>query len=123
MNIFGYNVSLLSILIVAILAAAVIIFGPKVLKEGFSSSEKTLVLYFAPWCGHCKKLKPEWEKLEKSGIKGVTISKVNSDEEESKTKEAGVDSYPTIILYNKGEKQVYSGPRNADAIAKWAESA
>jgi protein disulfide-isomerase-like protein len=119
MKIFGYDVGVTPLLLalVAIIAVAI---AAKYLKEGFDASEKNLVLYFAPWCGHCKTLKPEWEKLSKAGIKGVTISEVNADDEKEKAKEAGVDGFPTIILYNKGEQKVYSGARTAEAISKWA---
>ena len=121
MQIFGYKVVLTPVLL-ALIAVVALAITAKYLKEGFDASEKNLVLYFAPWCGHCKALKPEWEKLEKQGVKGLTISKVNADEEGDKVKEAGVDGFPTIILYNKGKSSVYSGARTADAIAKWAES-
>jgi protein disulfide-isomerase-like protein len=119
MKIFGYDVAFTPLLLalVAIIAVAI---AAKYLKEGFDASEKNLVLYFAPWCGHCKTLKPEWEKLSNAGIKGVTISKINADEDNDKVKEAGVDGFPTIILYNKGKKTVYSGARTAEAISKWA---
>jgi protein disulfide-isomerase-like protein len=115
---FGVKVSLSPALLVLIALVALAV-SMKFLKEGFESEGKTLVLYFAPWCGHCKALKPEWEKLEKTGIKGVTIRKVNADEEKEEAKEAGVEGYPTIIFYNNGEKKVYSGARTADEISKW----
>jgi protein disulfide-isomerase-like protein len=121
MNILGIKVKLTPALMVLVALVAVAI-ASKYLKEGFDAAGKTLVLYFAPWCGHCKALKPEWEKLEKAGVTGVTIRKVNADEDKEEVKEAGVEGYPTIILYNNGKKQVYSGPRNATDIAKWAET-
>jgi protein disulfide-isomerase-like protein len=119
MNILGIKVTLTPALMVLIALVAVAV-AAKYLKEGFDAAGKTLVLYFAPWCGHCKALKPEWEKLEQTGVKGVTIRKVNADENKEEATEAGVEGYPTIILYNNGKKQVYSGPRNANDIAKWA---
>ena len=119
MKIFGYDVGVTPLLL-GLIAVVALAIAAKYLKEGFDASEKNLVLYYAPWCGHCKALKPEWAKLEQEGIKGVTISKVNADEEKEKVKEAGVDGFPTIILYNKGKSTVYSGARTAEAISKWA---
>ncbi len=119
LTIFGLKVKATPALMVLIALVAVAI-ASKYLKEGFEAVGKTLVLYFAPWCGHCKALKPEWEKLEKTGVKGVTIRKVNADESPEEIKEAGVDGFPTIIFYNNGKKQLYSGERTAEAISKWA---
>jgi protein disulfide-isomerase-like protein len=120
MKIFGYSVTFTPLL-TALIAVVALAIAAKYLKEGFDAKGKHLVLYYAPWCGHCKALKPEWEKLEKAGVKGVTVSKVNSDEESDKVKEAGVDGFPTIIFYNDGVKSVYTGARTADAITAWAQ--
>lgn len=120
MKIFGYSLTFTPLL-TALIAVVALAIAAKFLKEGFEAKGKHLVLYFAPWCGHCKALKPEWEKLEKSGVKGVTVSKVNSDDEPDKVKEAGVDGFPTIIFYNDGVKSVYTGARTADAITAWAQ--
>ena len=115
----AFKIKLSPVLMVLIALVAVAIVS-KLLKEPFDASGKNLVLYFAPWCGHCKALKPEWEKLEKMGVKGVTIRKVNADEQQDEARDAGVEGFPTIILFNDGQKKVYSGARTADAIAKWA---
>jgi protein disulfide-isomerase-like protein len=120
MQIFGYEIVFTPMLSVLIAVIAIAI-ASKFLKEGFEAKGKHLVLYFAPWCGHCKVLKPEWEMLETAGVKGVTVSKVDADEEPNKIKEAGVDGFPTIIFYNNGEKSVYSGERTASAITAWAQ--
>jgi protein disulfide-isomerase-like protein len=129
MSLFGLKINapritpvlmvLVAIGAVALAIGAVALWSEKYQKDGFDAAGKTLVLYFAPWCGHCKALKPEWEKLEAAGIKGVSIRKVNAEEEKDEAREAGVEGYPTIIYYNNGKKQVYSGARTADAISAW----
>jgi thiol-disulfide isomerase/thioredoxin len=65
-----------------------------------------LTLYYAPWCPHCKKMMPEWEKLEKDHHgksfmgKILNIFKVNSDEEPEKIKAADppIQGFPDVRL-------------------------
>lgn len=100
------------------------------LQEGFSvgvgDKQKTIVLYYAPWCGHCKRLMPEWKQLEKiyENHPDVEVKKVNCDDEPDKAKAEGVRGFPTIILYNKnGDKTVYRDKRTAASIKDFVDRA
>ncbi|XP_058189942.1 protein disulfide-isomerase like 2-1-like [Rhododendron vialii] len=85
-----------------------------------------LVEFYAPWCGHCKKLAPEYEKLGTSfkKAKSVVIGKVDCDEHKSLCSKYGVSGYPTIQWFPKGslEPKKYEGPRNAEALAEFVNS-
>ena len=88
----------------------------------------TIVLFHADWCGHCKKLMPEWIKFEKAyhGKKGVNVLKIESDEDKSIMKLHGINGYPTIKycprgIYNKDGSIDYSGPRNYMGLAEFHE--
>ncbi|KAF7126390.1 hypothetical protein RHSIM_Rhsim11G0094000 [Rhododendron simsii] len=85
-----------------------------------------LVEFYAPWCGHCKKLAPEYEKLGTSfkKAKSVVIGKVDCDEHKSLCSKYGVSGYPTIQWFPKGslEPKKYDGPRNAEALAEFVNS-
>ncbi|KAL8155458.1 hypothetical protein AgCh_000739 [Apium graveolens] len=85
-----------------------------------------LVEFYAPWCGHCKKLAPEYEKLAASfkKAKSVLIAKVDCDEHKGVCGKYGVSGYPTIKWFPKGslEPKKYEGPRTAEALAEFVNS-
>ncbi|OMO63954.1 Thioredoxin [Corchorus capsularis] len=85
-----------------------------------------LVEFYAPWCGHCKKLAPEYEKLGASfkKAKSVLIGKVDCDEHKSVCSKYGVQGYPTIQWFPKGslEPKKYEGPRTAESLAEFVNT-
>lgn len=85
-----------------------------------------LVEFFAPWCGHCKKLAPEYEKLGSSfkKAKSVLIGKVDCDSHKDLCSKYGVTGYPTIQWFPKGslEAKKYEGQRTAEALAEFVNS-
>jgi len=84
-----------------------------------------LVEFYAPWCGHCKKLKPEWAKAAtalKASSPDVLIAKVDATVEGDLGKKYGVQGYPTIKWFVDGEFVAdYSAGREADDIVKWVQ--
>ena len=62
--------------------------------------EKVLVDFYANWCGPCKMLAPELEKISND----IKVVKVNVDEYQELAREYGVMSIPCIILFDKKEE-------------------
>ena len=62
--------------------------------EEQTQGKKSLVAFKAPWCGHCKKLKPDWDKLSESV--DVLIGEVDCTKEQKLCQQHGVQGYPTI---------------------------
>lgn len=62
--------------------------------------EKVLVDFYANWCGPCKMIAPELEKVESS----INVVKVDVDKFESIAREYGVMSIPTLILFENSKE-------------------
>ena len=86
------------------------------------SADLWLVEFYAPWCGHCKNLKPEWEQAA-TKLKGkVHVGAVDCTSHESLCGQFGVQGFPTIKFFGsqKQEPEDYSGGRDAASIVAFA---
>ncbi|XP_017858935.1 PREDICTED: probable protein disulfide-isomerase A6 [Drosophila arizonae] len=94
-------------------------------KLVLNSDDIWLVEFFAPWCGHCKNLAPEWAKAAKE-LKGkVKLGALDATAHQSKAAEYNVRGYPTIKFFPAGSKRAsdaeeYNGGRTASDIISWA---
>ena len=83
-----------------------------------------LVMFYAPWCGHCKKLAPIWDELGEKykGMKGadVVIAKLDATANDIPTPKIKVTGFPTLVWVTKsGETNVYSGGRELADLTKF----
>lgn len=90
------------------------------------SSDHWMVEFYAPWCGHCKNLAPEWETAAKD-LKGkVKFGAVDATAHNTLASTYGVKGYPSIKLFpagkNKGKAIDYNGARESPAIKEYALS-
>ncbi|XP_034940753.1 thioredoxin domain-containing protein 5 homolog [Chelonus insularis] len=81
----------------------------------------TFIKFFAPWCGHCKRLAPTWEELGKKFIDNPDVHIVKVDCTLSSNKqlcdEQEVDGFPTLFLYRNGKKIAeYNGSRSLENL-------
>lgn len=87
------------------------------------SEDHWLVEFFAPWCGHCKNLAPEWEQAAKQLKGSVKLGAVDATVHSQLAQTYGVQGYPTIKIFPAGKKGAakdYNGPREASGIVEEA---
>lgn len=82
----------------------------------------SFVKFFAPWCGHCKRLSPIWNTLrqEFKNRNGVNIFKVDCNSNVNKVlcNSEQIESFPTLNLYKDGIKiSEYSGSRSVEDLS------
>ena len=64
----------------------------------------TLVDFNAPWCAPCRSQDPIISELRKSYSGRAVVAKVNIDKNQSVAFELGIQSIPTIIIFNDGQE-------------------
>ena len=87
--------------------------------EVLDSAKPVVVDFWAPWCGPCRMVAPELEKLAGKVGDGVSFVKVNVDEARDVAIKYGIMSIPTIAKFEGGTlvTQVV-GARGADALGR-----
>ncbi|EPY75602.1 protein disulfide-isomerase A6 [Camelus ferus] len=94
-------------------------------KNVLDSEDVWMVEFYAPWCGHCKNLEPEWAAAAtevKEQTKGkVKLAAVDATVNQVLASRYGIRGFPTIKIFQKGESPVdYDGGRTRSDIVSRA---
>jgi len=100
-----------------------VLVGSSFARMAFNKEHDVFVEFYAPWCGHCKKLAPEWDKLGDafSAKKDVVIAKLDATENDTPEE---VEGFPTLVLYPKDCDSIscgvpYKGSRVLNELISW----
>uniref|UniRef100_A0A8C5I4J9 DnaJ homolog subfamily C member 10 n=1 Tax=Gouania willdenowi TaxID=441366 RepID=A0A8C5I4J9_GOUWI len=111
---------------------SVVVLDPSSFTErvtGRSVGQFWAVDFYAPWCGPCQALKPEWRRMARLLSGQILVGSVDCQSFHSFCQQQGVRAYPEIRLYQKkSPKQdrymTYNGwNRDAHSLRAWALSA
>jgi protein disulfide-isomerase-like protein len=86
-----------------------------------------LVMFFAPWCGHCKTLEPTWQELQQNfdGYNGIKLLQVNGQDNQDLVQMHGVRGFPTVKYCPRGldnpEGVVYEGNRSIESLVEFLQ--
>lgn len=100
---------------------------PSLTKDTFDDVIKgdlTLVKFFAPWCGHCKSMKTDYEEAA-AALKGkAVLAEVDATVEKELAGKYNIQGFPTLKLFAGGEMlSEYRGSRDKDSFIKYIERA
>lgn len=108
---------------------------PTALKEAIQRS--SVVLFYAPWCGHCERFMPQYDAFSKQAsttLPKVVVAKINYDKYGQEVQKmnignqlvaGGVSEYvkgfPTVAFFHDNHMSIYKGERTAEALLSSVE--
>jgi thioredoxin 2 len=92
-------------------------------EELVNSGQPVFVDFWAPWCGPCKVMAPEFERAAARLEPRIRLVKVNVDEEPELANRYGIRSIPTMALLSHGkELGRRAGAMSAADLERWVAS-
>jgi thioredoxin 2 len=97
---------------------------PATLKKAIKNDDLPLIVdFWAPWCGPCRMMAPEFAKAAQALAPDVRFAKINTEDYPKVSAERGIRGIPLLILFHKGkEVDRLPGARPAKDIENFVRS-
>jgi len=118
---------ILATIILSIIASDVVILTSKNFESLTQASTGSttgdwLVEFYAPWCGHCKKLEPIYDQVAEQ-LKGeVNVAKVDVTANRDIGTRFEIKGFPTIKFLSKGKVYTFKGRRSVEEIVEFVRN-
>lgn len=97
------------------------------INNNTNNNNYEIVLYYANWCGWCKKFMPEWDQFKQwsnTNLSNVKVTKIDCTNNNNQCQKANVQGFPTVILYKNNQKLTeFNGQRTSNNlinfVRKW----
>merc|ERR1712113_100348 len=125
----GYKMKYVALFLLAAFAVAsaddsdVLTLTDATYDQALKDNQFIFIKFYAPWCGHCKKLAPDWEKaatqLKEKGS-AARIADVDCTVEKEAASKNEVRGYPPLKFFKNGElDEKYGGKRTVEDIVAY----
>lgn len=100
-------------------ASSVVQLTDDTFDEFVNSQELSMVKFYAPWCGICKQIKPDYEKAAQDLAQvapNIKMASIDCTEQKKQCERYGIPGYPTMKVFRRGgagEGKDYKGARGA----------
>ncbi|KAJ1735920.1 protein disulfide-isomerase precursor [Coemansia biformis] len=91
-------------------------------QVAFDRTKDVLIMFYAPWCIHCKRMAPVYDELGRSlkGNANVVVAKMDATANDIPSSDADLDvsGYPTVLLIRAHDNKIvsYSGTRSLESF-------
>ena len=86
---------------------------------------KLLIMFYAPWCGFCKRMKPDYQlaATEVKGVGTMAALDVTRPENNQISKKYNITGFPTLLYFQEGAMQYpYPGDNNRQALVSFMKN-
>ncbi len=92
-------------------------------REIRDEKKMAIIDYWAPWCVHCRRIAPAYEKIAQEYGDKLLVAKVNIDAVEELARQEMIEVIPTLVLYKDGRAvDSIVAPESKAKIAEFIEA-